>query len=349
MGAIADAIAAEPDVRYVEDLPGGHKDISGYDPMDFGDDDDDGDDFTPDEIAEDVTDFAASWKSGQPSQPAKQGSAQAPPPDEDAEPKEKKGNIFAENRILKRDMKVMEQRFSQLIEAINNRNQPQEEEGEEEEDNVVPFEQDPLTHLAQKIGSVDKKMEQQKVLEKQRQQQEVIGKYLEKADEYTNQVIEKIGPQYWDEAMEHLANVRIEDFLERNPNKTRNEASELIGAAIINEKIRLVASGRNPAEVYLKDAFRFGYRPTGATQPAKQEPVPSKPAVPNAKDTIRSQNSKAQNTRTTATLNGAPAKQKLSAKAVVGMAERDFRDLVDDVTKDRRSEPRLRDFILPNS
>lgn len=347
MGAIADAIAAEPDVRDVEDLPGGYKDISGYDPMDFGDDDDDRDDFTPDEIAEDVTEFAGTWKSG-PADKKAQPIAQ-PAEQDDQEPKEKKGNIFAENRILKRDMKVMEQRFSQLIDALNNRNQPNEEEQEEEDDDVVPFEQDPLTHLAQKIGSVDKKMEQQKVLEKQRQQQEVIGRYLDKADEYTNQVIEKIGPQYWDEAMEHLANVRIEDFLERNPNKTRNEASELIGAAIINEKIRLVAAGRNPAEVYLKDAFRFGYKPTGADQPVKREVAPLKPAVPNAKDQIRSQNSKAQNTRTTATLNGAPAKQKLSAKAVVGMAERDFRDLVDDVTKDRKSEPRLRDFILPNS
>lgn len=351
MGEMADLIrnqgleaSDEPNVVY-EDLPGDNEDVSGYDPLDYGDDVDDLEDDGPDDVAEDVTNFASNFRNG-PAVAEQKPQRQEPAPQR--QPKEEKGNIHAKLRIVERENKIMQERFAQLLDAITN---PKVPEVEEEEQEIVPFEQDPLTHMVSKLDRVAKQVDKQSNAQKQQQQKEQIGKALAKADDYTNQMVEKIGEENWQEAMEYLANVRIEDYLDRNPGKTRDEASNIIGAAVLREKISLAASGRDPAELYLKDAVRFGFRPSSLNQKEVAPVAPPKTAPRNAKDDIRNANARNANTRTTASMNGAPAKQKLSAKTVVGMKETDFRDLVDEVTKERgrNGSIKLSDFILPNS
>lgn len=333
-------------VRYEEDIPGGYDDVSGYDPMDFGDDDDEEDD-GPEETAEDVTNFASSFRDGPaiPEQRQQKTSTQQAPV---AEKPGKKGNVHAELRIVQRENRIMQERFAKLLDAITN---PQPMQEEEQEPEIVPLEQDPLSHLASKLEQVNRKVDKQNLTAKQQQERERMGKLLSEADDLTAQVAEKIGVDNWQDAMEYLAEVRIEDYLERNPDRTREEANQIIGAAVLKEKVALTAAKRNPAELYLKDALRFGWRPQGQVNQAAA-PVPQQaPQTRSAKQEIRDANGKGQGTRTTASLNGAPAKQKLSAKAVVGMKENDFRDLVDDIVKDRgrTGAVKLSDFINPNS
>lgn len=348
MGEMADLIknagldpSSEPNVVF-EELPGDNEDISGYDPLDYGDDIDDDDDDGPEDVAEDTTNFATSFKNG-PAIPENR-TRQAQPQQKQA-PVEK-GNVHAKLRIVERQNRVMEDRLNKLIEAITN---PVVQEEEEQEPEIVPFEQDPLTHMVSKLDSVAKKVDKQALTQKQLQERERMGKALERADNLTYEMAQKIGENNWQDAMAYLAEVRIEDFLDRNPERTRDEASNIIGAAILKEKINLVNAGRNPAELYLKDAIRFGFRPAEVREQVAQPKAQA--AARNPKDEIRSQNSKGAGTRTTASLNGAPAKQKLSAKAVVGMKESDFRDLVDEVSKERGKNATLKlsDFILPNS
>lgn len=345
MGAIADAINNEPDVRFSEELPGDNTDISGYDPMDFGDEE--GFDESPDDVAEDLTNFASEFRNGPAIREDNQPNSTKEPQKQPAQ-QTKAGNVHAKLRIVERENKILADRFNKLVNALTN--PPDISSIEEEEEAIVPFEQDPLNHMASQLNQVKKSLEEQKADSKRQEEKRQVATLLSKADDYTLAIVDKVGPEIWDEAMEHLANVRIEDFIERNPDRTRDEASQIIGNAILREKVQLVAQGRNPAEIYLKDAIRFGFRPS-ALKPQAPQPVAEKPQKPvrNAKEEIRSQNSKGQGTRTTASLNGAPAKQKLSAKTVVGMDERDFRDLVDEVSKDRRGDLRLRDFILPNA
>ena len=334
-----------PDVRYEEDIPGDYEDVSGYDPMDFGDEDDVDD--GPDDIAEDTTDFAAEYRSGPavaPPRAPKQTRQQAP----QAPPKEEKGNVYAKLRIAERDKRIMEERFTKLLDAISSPSQEQEEQ----EPEIVPFEQDPLTHLVSKVDAVNRKMDKQNLSQKQIQERQEVAGLLERADYHTNEIVEKIGEDNWLEAMDYLAEVRIEDFLERNPDRTRDEANQIIGAAVLKEKVALTKAGRNAPELYLKDAIRFGYRPAALSQQqAPAAPVGTKQPARTAKQEIRDQNSKGQGTRTLGSLNGAPAKEKLSAKAVVGMSEADFRDLVDEATKEkgRNGQMKLSDFIRPNS
>jgi hypothetical protein len=331
-------------VRYEEDIPGGYEDISGYDPLDYGDDDDDEDD-GPDDIAEDTTNFATDFRQG-PAIPEVKPQRQAQATTSQPE-KGKKGNVHAELRIVQRENRIMQERFAKLLDAITN---PQPLAEEEQEPEIVPFEQDPLTHMVSKLDAVSRKVDKQTLTQKQQQERERISGLLHEADNLTTDVANKIGVENWQDAMEYLADVRIEDYLERNPDRTRDEASQIIGAAVLREKVALTAAKKNPAELYLKDALRFGWRPAGQTTQAAQ-PVQQKAPVRTAKQEIRDANGKGQGTRTTASLNGAPAKQKLSAKAVVGMKENDFRDLVDDVMKERgrNGSLKLSDFISPNS
>lgn len=345
MGAIADAINNEPDVRFEEQLSGDNVDISGYDPMDFGDEE--GFDFAPDDVAEDTTNFATEYRNGPAVKEQKQQDQQQ---EQQRQPvnQPKAGNVHAKLRIVERENKILADRFNKLVNALTN--PPDLSEAEDEEEEIVPFEQDPLNHMASQLNRVTRSLEEQKADVRKNEEKRQVAGLLSKADDYTMEIVDKVGPQIWDEAMEHLANVRIEDFCERNPDRTRDEASQIIGNAILREKVQLVAQGRNPAEIYLKDAIRFGFRPSAARKEAAVvAPESVKQTTRTAKEEIRSQNSKGQGTRTTASLNGAPAKQKLSAKTVVGMDERDFRDLVDEVSKDRRGDLRLRDFILPNA
>lgn len=335
-----------PQAQYVEDLPGDYEDISGYDPMDYGDEDEDEDD-GPDEVAEDTTNFATSFRNG-PAIPETRQPAKAQPREEAPKGREK-GNVHAKLRVVERENRIMQERLNRLIEAIT----PKPVEEEELEQEIVPFEQDPLTHMVSKLDQVSKKVDKQNQDQKLTREKQEFLRNLEGADQRAAEIAEKIGEDNWVEAMEYLANVRIEDYLERNPDKTRDEANHIIGAAVLKEKVFLESQGRNSAELYLKDAIRFGFRPSSLRQKevAPVVKAPDKPAARSPRDEIRSANNKGAGTRTTASMNGAPAKQKLSAKGVVGMKESDFRDLVDEVEKERGrgGALKLSDFILPNS
>lgn len=337
----------EPQAQYIEDLPGDYEDISGYDPMDYGDDDDEDEDDGPDDVAEDVTNYATSFRNGPAIPETKQPSKQPAP--ERATQKHEKGNVHAKLRVVERENRIMQERLNRLIEAMT----PKPVEEEEIEQEIVPFEQDPLVHMVSKLDQVSKKVDKQSQEQKLIREKQEFIRNLEGADQKAAEIAEKIGEENWVEAMEYLANVRIEDFLDRNPDKTRDEANRIIGSAVLKEKVWLESQGRNSAELYLKDAIRFGFRPKGFGKVA-EPPAPKpqdKPQPRTARDEIRNANSKGAGTRTTASMNGAPAKQKLSAKGVVGMKESEFRDLVDEVEKERGrgGSLKLSDFILPNS
>lgn len=333
MANTAELYDEEPAMVMVEGLPGDNEDLSGFDPMDYGDQQ------PPAPVIGDIA--QEFWTEEDANNLNLPDPTPAPAKGGESRPQPKPDNaIQARLRIAERENKIFRERLDYILASMAKMNQPQEEEEEEEE--ITPFEDDPLTHVSQKVDKLGKQLERSEE-EKQRQAQvEYAGKLLSKADDYTNEAIAKIGPDTWNAAMMHLANVRIEDYLERNPNYTREEASKAIGAAIVQEKIRMVHEGRNPAEVYLRDAVRFGF---AAAQP-KATPAPKS----SPRTQIQEQNAKDKlGGKSIASVGGAPARARLSAQATLGMDDRLFREVVDDAIRDKGGRGlSVRDFIQPN-
>lgn len=335
MPTMSEALEDPSLIVEVDDTEDG--DISGFDPMDYGD--------TQPE-PEPVGDIAQEHWSEEDANNLAAPEPQAPAPQPRGQARSPENALQARLRIAERNAREG-QIYKERLDYIMSRLAEQDQEQEEEEAiEVVPYEEDPVLHQAQKLELVNQRLEQaerQRALDNQRQQ---IGQLMSKADEYTNAAIAEVGPDIWNQAMQHLAAVRIDDYVERNPHLTRDEASKVIGSAIVKEKIKMVADGRNPAEVYLRDAIRFGFRvkPQAQAPQATRQPNPT-----GARQEIQKANARDRvSGKSIASVQGAPAKARLSASSTLGMDDRLFREMADDAIKEKGGKLSIRDFVRPN-
>lgn len=338
MPEIADLLNEGPEVIYSEGLPGDNEDISGFDPMDFGDEPAEPE--PQGDVAQEYWTEADADNLKPPVEPAVGGVQRPSQP----QPTPKPDNALqAKLRIAEREKKIYQQRLDYILQQLATQNQPPEEL--EEEENIPDYNEDGLGHIVGKLDKLDRKLERTEAEQKRDQALKYAGSLLSQADTMTNEAIAAVGPDTWNAAMKHLAHVRVEDYKERHPNVTDEEANRFVGDAIIREKIRLVHEGRNPAEVYLKDAVRFGFR---AQQPAAAPAQSKQPAT--HREQIQQQNRRdSSGGRSIASVSGAPPKARLSAQSTLGMDDRHFREVVDDAIRERGGkELSLRDFIAPN-
>lgn len=189
-----------------------------------------------------------------------------------------KGDPYARARVLERErdrekrrVADLEQKLNSLTEAIT-RLAPQVQEEEEE--------QEPLNPIEAISRKTDRVLQEMNDLKKQREQ-EVQHQQLSQEEQIANRGIqsfmeqaEKAAPGVYQSAVAHLANVKITEYLEDNPDASEDEAKEHVAVWAREFKLRAMREGKNPGEEFLKRSAIHGFNPNVAAKPQKAPGAP---------------------------------------------------------------------------
>jgi len=242
--------------------------------------------------------------------------------------KKKIGNPFAALRIAERNNKILADRLAQIVERLDSRRAEPEIEEEEE---IVDDETNPIPALSQKVDKLLKETKKSKEEQEKDRKLSEVREVLSVADDRIAEFRSSIGVEEYNNAVEYVVNLKVQDFEDVYPDKTRDEIENLVARAAMEEKYNLARSGKNPAQVIYEYAKRHGFRPQkakssedGTTQVRKIDP----------KQTIKRDKERQDKSRTISTTPGKNAKTP-SVDDFVGMSEDEFDDYLTQLEKDK--------------
>lgn len=235
----------------------------------------------------------------------------------------KKGNVFAALRRSERDNKILTDRFEKLINAIGN--QGNRTETPEPEEELPPFDDNPIGHVNAKQDKILKKLDQKDVKEQENEKRSRVIGQLREADQAIGSFREEVGGEAYDSAINYLLQLRINDIADSYPDLTEEEINVAIADQAMQEKYRLVGQGKNPGKVFYNYAKRHGFKES-SRQPAKRQ---------DAREDLSRARHRDERSSTISSVPGRAAKGRLSSGDFVGMSEDEFDDYVSGVSKDK--------------
>lgn len=245
------------------------------------------------------------------------------------EPKEYK-NPQGRVRILERDKQILEGRLNTILDAISQYpQQAQQAAAERAEESVPDPERDPLGALMYRLNRIESRLDQSKQEQAWAAQEGSVNQQLAYADSLIRQTAQG-NPQVFTAAVEYLSNIVQEQLEDEYPDKTEKERLQIFDQAIKREKLKMLASGKNPGEEYLKRAVRFGFR---WNQKAEAPAPPSEPKKSQAREQIRKERDRDSRAASIGKVAGAAPKTPSNAKELAKMNEDQFSEWVDSSIK----------------
>lgn len=185
-----------------------------------------------------------------------------------------KGNPFARIRVLEREKRLAEERnqrieeqFIKLTESLS-KLAPQEEEDPEEDLSTL----NPIEAISKRQEMILERIESREKQEQEEKEREQITEEERAADIHIQSFIqraEQAAPGVYPAAVAHLANVKMSEYLDDNPDVSVEDAEAEVGKWARGIKMRALREGKNPAEEFLRRSVQVGFNPNGAVKPQK--------------------------------------------------------------------------------
>lgn len=234
-----------------------------------------------------------------------------------------KGSPYARIRVLERERALERKRAEELQEqvallakVVDKAGIMQEEEYEEEEPT------DPISRLERKQDATLKEINDFKESIKRDREASVERNITNAADSAIREFAAKaegVKPGLYQEAMAHLANVKLSEILEDNDEISEEDAKIELAKWVVGIKDKAVRNGKNPGEELMRRSLLHGFQmPAPPTQSGK---VPTQNGKENATEKIAKEKSRKDGLGSISTVQGSPANDPM--KNLAGMSERD--------------------------
>lgn len=266
---------------------------------------------------------------------AKESGEEAQGEEEPKSSKKKIGNPFAALRVAEKNNRILNDRLSRLILALEQQKvaQPEEEVPEDEPD----FGSDPLGATHAKVEKLLNETKESKEREKKRQEAAQQEEIMRAADQAMMSFKQKVGEDKYQAAILHLVRLRKADIEETMPDLTAEEVDQLVYREAAQEKFHLASRGMNPGETFYKYAVRHGFNPDAfdAAKKAKTAPTQEKKAAaPDPRKVIERAKDRDAKSKTIAAAKGKGTSALVSGD-FIGMSDDEFDDYVDRLSKEK--------------
>lgn len=257
------------------------------------------------------------------------------------------GNPHARARIAARDARLYKQRFEQLWNWIQE--QQKAAAAQEQEQELPPFDEAPIDHLQAKTQLLEKQLQEKQFLEQKQRENEYImqtlsqgGTAIQEFNQASNGVYEK--------AVQHVANVRLNDLLESNPNLTLPEAERYLALEAQKKIFEWTRMGINPAFQFMDEAVRLGFNwqvYENGTQGVVQQ------GNDQARREIQAQRKRDNAARTISNMPGKSPKRPIQNRDPLKMQDDEFKDVLKILEAERggarRAKITMQDFFQAQS
>lgn len=256
----------------------------------------------------------------------------------------KKGNVHAALRVAQRSLvqaertnQILATRFNQLLEMVQNGQfaggqTPQKADAEPEEP-MPSFDEDPMGNISGRLGQVEKMFKSFMENVGKSEQINTTTNALREIDNATAVYAETIGRDTYNDAIQHLAQVRVQEEILNNPGLTEPEAVQIVAQKVINDKIRWARAGVNPGEQWVKQARTLGWRPTSKGKAPVEKNA-------NAREAVARSREKNRKGTTISRAPGSAASKSLTVDDILKYPERDWDTLMRKSAKAMGKSPR---------
>jgi len=244
--------------------------------------------------------------------------------------RETKGNVFARNRILERENKVILRRMEDLMARLESKAQPEPEPVEE-----VPFEVDPLKSIHTRQERIERELKREREEAKKRDEERELRTKFTVANEAIQDFMDET-PDYGS-AIEHLGQIEYEEALEENPDLSHEEVDRLLYDRLNEQKLRWIKAGKNPGEELYKKAQRRGYRKQEAAQ---------RPEHKDAKAEVEAERKRAAAGSSISRAAGRASEGRVNASKIARMTDAEYREWADEqLKKSGGGRMRMKDLL----
>lgn len=236
-----------------------------------------------------------------------------------------KGSPYARIRVLEREREIERRRSRELEEQVALLAKVVDKAGimdAEEEEEELPT--DPLSQIARAQQATLKEIHDFKEESKKKEQADAEERLMQVADSGIRAFIEKansVKPGLYQEAMAHLANVKISEFLEDDDSITEDEAKIKLAQWVVGLKERAAKSGKNPGEELLRRSVLHGYNVNIPT-PTQTGKASTQSGKENASDKIAKEKERKAGLGSISTVQGSPAVEPMKNLANLPEKER---------------------------
>lgn len=238
--------------------------------------------------------------------------------DQEEEPFYQKGkapsyeSLARELRHRDRDYRVLEQRFNQVMEMLQDLQAPAaEEEGEQPPD---PNE-DPAGFLAWKMDQIEKNQKLTKEEQDRKERIQAVERQLQQADSAVYSFREQVGGQEYDEAVEYLVQSTMAELEMANPGMTTQEIASRVAQGITQQKLEWTRQGLNPGQMWWQVATGRGWRPSAQQKQQKRQ------QMSGPKQEIQQMQKRQQKARTVGKMAGSPVGGRMDARKALSLDE----------------------------
>ena len=207
-----------------------------------------------------------------PAQEAKTAEAPTPTPETQKPVPQVPIHALHQARMQEREMKQRLQEQQRVIDELKN----QFLQYKNQSNKPVPsFEEDPLTHIKEKLKGLDEIQEQQRQFQAlSAKQQEDINRINEISSDVTlmEQDFRKVTPDY-DKALSFITEFRKGELADMGITDPR-QVNQIIAQNAMSLSMQALQIGKNPAEMVYSIAKRYGYKaeaPTTIVDQAQQQ------------------------------------------------------------------------------
>lgn len=268
------------------------------------------------------------------------------------EDKPKKGNIHAENRVLKRENRnidrenrELKRKLDLILEKLQEKDVSQDIEPEEE----IPLEaDDPIGHQAAVNRKILKKIEEREKLEQFKAQQQAFIDEIKESDRHIAEFADSsVGRDEYNKAIAYLAERDVEDIMNDDLDITEEDAVKLAAERAVERKIKWMRAGLNPGKQFYNRAVRAGYKRQSSSTPDQRRSVKQQ----DPKQEIKRANARDAASRTLSTATGVSARRKTTSDDISKMSDQDIEAFLDSKAKEmngrKRGNVRISDIIEP--
>jgi len=204
---------------------------------------------------------------------------------------------------------------------------------EDEEEEEEPT--DPLSKIAYEQKKTREEITNFKQ-EMQKKEEALAERSLHDAADYAIRSYaakaETVKPGLYQEAMAHLANVKLSEILEDNDEISEEDAKIELAKWVVGVKEKAVRSGKNPGEELMRRSVLHGFQ-VSVPQNTQTGKAPSQNGKESATDKIAREKAKKESLGTISTVQGSSANDPM--KNLVNMSERERVRTILQAQKDR--------------
>lgn len=320
------------------------RDVSGYNPMEGIEEDDDTED---DGLEVDPEEVLSEIETEEEPEDVEEEEEQQPE-QQQYDPSRDPNVAWARARLLEKERNALQARLSILVDTLQKAAEAKQEPEEEEEDySTLPAEEQAAAISKKVLREIEEfKKESQK-----KREGDSINNAVVAADSQIAMFAQQ-NPLYGP-AVAHLAAIELDEFLDLNPGLTPEEAEQRMLVKLQEDKLHWLSLGKNPGVEIWKKSIRRGFQPQAflqqSAQQSKQE-AESKTVQKQKQETdevaaFKKQKDKKQSARTIASISGSQGHSSVNPKSFQKMSEAQFADTMTKLIGRAGNTPKFRDLL----